>query len=388
MSFFGPQNPGIGGIDELSAAGETVVSSLTGFTAGSIPFTSSTANEFAEDNANFFWDNANNILRLGGGLVVGHTAQLDYFDPVDGNTTVETQFLGTAAADGSIAIARFSDDATGPVLHFLHGRGTTIQNNATIVQDNDDLGNIVWNASDGSATPHHAVRILGEVDDGTPGGNAVGGALVFFTSTTGGTETEALRINNIQDISLTQATANIQVAGADPEKSIWIPSWAMWESTTAGAATVAQIESTTHDVNNKVFDFDAGTQEHVEFSVTMPGNWNAGTMTAVFYWTMNTSDTGDVIWGIQARTIANDAAIDAADFGTAVTVTDTRLADGDMHQTAESGAMTVTSATANGFTQFRIFRDAGAGGDTLDIADARLLGVMLYYTIGQYNDGV
>lgn len=168
-------------------------------------------------------------------------------------------------------------------------------------------------------------------------------------------------------------------------KSIWIPAFGMWESTTAGAAAVAQIESGTHDVNNKVFDFDATNQQHVEFSIVMPGNWDAGTITAVFYWTMSTADTGDVIWGIQARTIINDAAIDAADFGTAVTVTDTRLASGDMHKTSETGAMTITTATAANLTQFRVFRNAGAGGDTLDVADARLLGVTLLYTVNALN---
>lgn len=171
-------------------------------------------------------------------------------------------------------------------------------------------------------------------------------------------------------------------------KSIWIPSWAMWESTTAGAETVAQIESGTHDINNKVFDFDSATQEHVEFSIVMPGNWDAGTVTVVFYWTMSTADTGDVIWGIQGRTIVNDAAIDAADFGTAVVVTDTRLASGDMHKTSETGAMTITTATAANLTQFRVFRNAGAGGDTLDVADARLLGVTILYTVDTLNDSL
>ena len=171
-------------------------------------------------------------------------------------------------------------------------------------------------------------------------------------------------------------------------KSIWIPSWAMWQSTTAGAAAVAQIESGTHDLNNKVFDFDATNQEHVEFSIVMPGNWNAGTVTVVFYWTMSTADTGNVRWGIQARTIVDDATIDAADFGTAVIVTDTRLASGDIHKTPETSAMTITTATAANLTQFRVFRESGNAGDTLDVADARLLGVTILFNVDTLNDSL
>jgi hypothetical protein len=145
-------------------------------------------------------------------------------------------------------------------------------------------------------------------------------------------------------------------------------------ATTAGCAVEVVSESTTNDVNLKTFDFDQTTQEHAEWSVWMPDDWNAGTVTAKFCWTA-ASGTGTVTWGIQGRSFADDDAIDQA-FGTGVTVTDTLLATGDIHITSATAAVTLTGAGAGELVQLRVYRDIA---DTLN-ADARLIAVKLYYT--------
>lgn len=82
---------------------------------------------------------------------------------------------------------------------------------------------------------------------------------------------------------------------------------------------------------------------------------------------------------MQGRSYANDDAIDQA-WGTAQTVTDALLAEDDMQYSAETAAITLAGTPAAGeFVQFRVYRDADHVEDTLD-ADAKLLGVKVYYT--------
>lgn len=151
-----------------------------------------------------------------------------------------------------------------------------------------------------------------------------------------------------------------------------------WASATNGCAANTKVEFGTNKVNVYTLDFDSSADEFAEWSIWMPDDWSGGTLTAKFLWTAS-SGSGDVIWGIQGRSFANDEAIDQA-WGSAQTVTDTLLATGDIHITSATAAITLAGTPAGGeFVQFRVYRDADAGGDTLG-ADARLLGVKLTYT--------
>ena len=72
--------------------------------------------------------------------------------------------------------------------------------------------------------------------------------------------------------------------------------------------------------------------------------------------------------------------------GTAVTVTDTLLTAGDVHVTADTGAITVGGTPAKGDLLFlRVHRKAADAGDTI-AADAKLIGITIKYGIGQYDD--
>ena len=150
-----------------------------------------------------------------------------------------------------------------------------------------------------------------------------------------------------------------------------------WPSTTNGCAANTQNEYVTNDVDLWSLDFDQTTEEYAQWTVWMPANWDASTVTFQAVWTA-ASGTGDVIWGLQGRAYADDDAIDQV-WGTAQTVTDTLLATGDIHYTAESSAITLAGTPAAGqLVQFRAYRDADAGGDTL-AADAQLLGIKCFY---------
>lgn len=186
------------------------------------------------------------------------------------------------------------------------------------------------------------------------------------------------------DLDIVTATGNIQVAGADPKRTFYVPASAMYPSTTAPCASLTQVESTTNDVNIKVLDFDgAGTsKEYAEFGIQSPTYWDASTVTAQFIW-YATAGSGTVNWEIQGLALSDDDALDTA-YGTLQEVTDTLTATGDVHITAETSAITIAGTPAAGdWLQFKIARDPANDTNT---SDARLMGVRIRFGIAQYND--
>jgi spore coat protein U-like protein len=125
-------------------------------------------------------------------------------------------------------------------------------------------------------------------------------------------------------------------------------------------------------------DFDQSTQQFAQFQISLPKSWNEGTVTAQFVWVANTG-TGNVIWRIAGVAMSDGDAFDVA-FGTAVSVTDALIATGDIHISAETGAITIAGTLAAGDeVVLQIDRDAANGSDTLT-ASARLLGIRLFFT--------
>jgi hypothetical protein len=109
----------------------------------------------------------------------------------------------------------------------------------------------------------------------------------------------------------------------------------------------------------------------------MPSDWDAGTITAVFYWTFSTGSPAETVkFYIQGRSYANDDALDQA-LGAAVGVEDTALAASDLHVSAATAAVTLTGAGASELVIFQVYRDVSE--DNL-AGDAKLLGVMITFT--------
>lgn len=155
--------------------------------------------------------------------------------------------------------------------------------------------------------------------------------------------------------------------------------------TTAGCSEPTKVEAATNDINYYVLDFDASTEEHAFWSFAMPENWNAGTVNATFYWTnAGGMATETVVWGIAGGSWGDDDAIDAA-LGTEITTTDTFLAQGDLHISSESSAITIANATAGEWVNIVVARKVGSDDLT---GDARLIAVKLTYTIDQYSDEI
>ena len=200
-------------------------------------------------------------------------------------------------------------------------------------------------------------------------------------SATGETNVD-ININPKGSGVLKSGSAAVKVAG---KETIWVPSSAMYPATTNGAAA-EQVETTATRPDMKVLDFDASTDEFAQFSIAMPKSWNEGTLTYQVYWSPASTNTGDCIFGLQAVACADNDTIDVA-YGTAVTVTDAGIGTVEDQQiSSESGAVTVAGSPAAGeLTYFQLFRDANAGGDTFS-ADARVLGVKIFFTTDAAND--
>jgi hypothetical protein len=110
----------------------------------------------------------------------------------------------------------------------------------------------------------------------------------------------------------------------------------------------------------------------------MPSDYDGGTVTGVFYWTAAGGGAAETVeWNLQGRAYGNDEALDQA-WGTAQAVSDTWIADGDVHISSATSAVTLAGTPAAGeLAQFRVHRDVSD--DDLS-CDARLLAVRLTFT--------
>ena len=222
-----------------------------------------------------------------------------------------------------------------------------------------------------------------------------GGAADLVLSTNSGTNSGTITITDAADGDITiapngtgqakavdaaDATGAIKIAG---KETIWVPAVAMYPNTTNGAAT-AQVELS-NGPEIKVLDFDKDSDEFAQFAVAFPKSWNAGTVTFQAFFTATSTDTGTTAWGLSAVALADNGDLNTA-FGTQVVATAKAHSgtSNDLDVAAESGAVTIAgSPGADEYVFFQVSRDVSA--DDLN-ADARLLGIKLFFTTSAAND--
>jgi hypothetical protein len=183
--------------------------------------------------------------------------------------------------------------------------------------------------------------------------------------------------------ALTATGAEINALKVQGKETIYVPASAMYPNTTNGSSGSEQVELT-NGPELKVLDFDPSTAEYAQFSVVFPKSWNEGTVTFQAFFTVDGTDTGTVGWGLSGVSIADDVSTDTA-FGTNVLAT-AKAHSGvanDLDVTAESGPVTIASAAEDCYTFFQIMRDATNDTQT---ADARLMGIKLFFTTNAKND--
>ena len=125
------------------------------------------------------------------------------------------QVEGTSATSSSISVVRNSNDENPPYINFGKSRGTSVNSN-TAVEDNDLLGQLDWTGADGSGAFNNFAGIKAYVD-GTPGNSDAPGRLVFFTTPDGSTSpAERLRISSSGQVRMNNTgdpAADLHVGG-------------------------------------------------------------------------------------------------------------------------------------------------------------------------------
>ncbi len=268
-----------------------------------------------------------------------------------------------AYTSGMVVFLRFgnANTSTTPTINLNSLGAKTIVTAANVALVAGDLNGDHFLVYDGTNFR------LGNYSSGVRGpSSATSGNAVTFSGTTG---------KVVQD-----AGAKPRLAGLE---TIWVPAPAMYPATTNGAAS-ASIDSGSENVEYKTLDFDTSTQEFACFSVRMPKSWNEGTVTFAPYWTA-ASGSGGVVWALQGVALSDDDAINTA-YGTEQTSTDTLITAADLHVGPTSSAITIAgSPAAADLTFFRIKRNVSDGSDTLGV-DARLLGVVIFFTTDASDD--
>ena len=181
-------------------------------------------------------------------------------------------------------------------------------------------------------------------------------------------------------VDAADATGAIKIAG---KETIWVPAVAMYPNTTNGAEA-AQVELS-NGPEIKVLDFDKDSDEFAQFAVAFPKSWNAGTVTFQAFFTATSTNTGTAAWGLSAVALADSGDLNTA-FGTQVVATAKAHSgtSNDLDVAAESGAVTIAgSPGADEYVFFQISRDVSE--DSLT-ADAKLLGIKLFFTTDAAND--
>jgi hypothetical protein len=149
------------------------------------------------------------VIDASGNVIAGFSSTIPF------NYTSTSKFQVAGTNQGTSAMSVFSANASNALpSSFLFGRSRGTLSSQTAVSDGDDIGQLLFEAHDGTALIP-AAQILVEVD-GTPGTNDMPGRLRLFTTADGAaTPTERMRINSAGNVGIatTAPAAKLNVAG-------------------------------------------------------------------------------------------------------------------------------------------------------------------------------
>ena len=245
------------------------------------------------------------------------------------------------------------------------------------------LSTIKTNSIDDSAIT--ADKIANTTITGAKIANTTIEAAQIANTTITGAKIANTTIENGQIANSTIASGKLAFTAKEAGKeSIWVPANAMYPNSTNGCAAIAQTELG-NGPELKTLDFDKDSDEFAQFAVAFPKSWNEGTITFQVFFTGNSTNTGDVVLPLAGTALADNGSLNTA-FGTAVATTGKAHSGtaNDLDVTAESGAVTIAgSPSTDEFVFFEIKRDVSEDNFS---ADAKLLGVKLFFTTDAGND--
>jgi hypothetical protein len=316
------------------------------------------------------------VLTLGNDIAsAGTHATLLTITPNSTAVNSTHAFVGKLSASGGITVPNDGDvGSTGATDAMQISSGG-------IVTFKDDIlikdGGTIGVASSTSAITIASTGIVTLVDD-----LLLKDACTIGTATTAGAV--SIAADGTVNLATAGATVNSAVIKTAGTETIYVPASAMYPTTTAGCAALAQVEGTAGRPELKCLDFDPSSDENAQFTVAFPKSWNAGTITFRAFFTVTGTNAGTVSWSLSGGSTADNGVIDTA-FGTAVAPTAKAHSgtSNDIDVTAASGAVTIANAADDTMTFFNIERDVSADSQT---GDARLLGIQIFYTTSAATD--
>ena len=248
-----------------------------------------------------------------------------------------------------------------------------------------------------SAVDDAALSVILQADAGADAGDewklnvANGGTLTLGNDiASAGTHTTLLTAtpNSTAASSTLAFVGNITSKGNSVKtigkESIWIPSTAMTPADTNGCADIATVDSGGNSGPDlRVLDFDPDSDEHAQFSICMPKQWDGGNITFKAYWVGIAATTG-CSWALQVKALNDNEDINVA-YGSAVVVDDSSQGSAtELLISPESGDIACSGA-ADDLLFCQIFRDVSDANDDM-AGDARLVGVRILFTTDKAND--
>ena len=190
--------------------------------------------------------------------------------------TGKLSIAGTSGVQSNIYVDNHAGDQDSANFIFRKSRNTTIGSH-TVVQDDDDLGSILFQGSDGNSYETGA-QIVAEVD-GTPGDGDMPGRLLFKTTADGSSSsTERMRITSAGNVGIgtdNPGVYQLNVQNPDGNNGGWAAFIANLDSTN-GQSNGMEINagSNSSDTALKIASHDGGTEF---FRIKGDGNVGIGT---------------------------------------------------------------------------------------------------------------
>lgn len=216
---------------------------------------------------------------------------------------------------------------------------------------------------------------------GDPGSNGIVARTALNT-------TAARTITGGGGITVTNGTGTLgnPTLSVSITKNLWVSAREMSPGTNLPCANLAITQMNSNSADIATLDFDPTTQEVAQFQLVLPKSWNNGTITASFYWSHPATTVNfGVDWSIAAFAASNNESMTAS-MGVFQNIVDTGGSTNAMYISPQTPAITIGSSPVSlDMLFFRVQRNPANAGDTLAV-DARLHGVMLFYTANTLDD--
>ncbi|GEM_PF-3113296 len=170
--------------------------------------------------------------------------------------------------------------------------------------------------------------------------------------------------------------------GTDGLRSFWLDFFhgCYQPSTNGSPASVFQYELSASKIYVNAFQFAKDVDQAIQALWMPPANFT-GKYKAQFFW--STSGTGNAIWGVQTRTMADGATIDGS-WDAGVTVTDTANDSLDSCMSPETTLTTITGYAAGQPVWFQFYRNGSSASDTIE-SSIYLIGIKITYEINNLD---